>query len=102
MADLCAPCTATEHDRCIDLGEYQRDCRCGCAGIVNCPTCGNDVVLFADDPEDPSYAHGECCTWGWADTFDGCIRLDLSASDSGHALAPSEARASGSSGEDAS
>lgn len=74
---LCEPCSNGEHDRCGDLGEYTRACGCDCAGIVNCPTCGHDVVLFADD-DDNAVASAHCCTWAWHDSFDGCVRLDLS------------------------
>ena len=65
-----------QHQFCIDAERL--DCECGCVGYLNCATCGELVFLVADDPEDPSYSHGECCTWGYVDYFDGTIRLDLS------------------------
>jgi hypothetical protein len=72
---VCHECRTGVHVRCIDRDD--RLCTCTCAGYTSCDTCGGLVVLVADDADDSSYAHGECCTWAYVDTFEGTIRLDL-------------------------
>lgn len=73
---LCADCrVGPDHVACIEAERHW--CGCQCVAWIDCDTCGEPVILMADDPDDPSYSHGECCTWGYIDMFDGAIRLDL-------------------------
>ena len=76
MGIFCADCRDGDHVECIEA--EREDCICQCAAWVDCDTCGEAVVLMADDPDDSSYSHGECCTWAYVDTVAGAIRLDLS------------------------
>lgn len=78
---LCLDCRHGDHVSCIDA--ERSDCGCQCVAWIDCDTCDSAVILMADDPDDTSYSHGECCTWGYVDTFDGCIRLDLSGATNG-------------------
>lgn len=76
MADLCLECRCGDHVPCIDAD--RTSCGCMCAAWTECDTCRGLVILWADDEDDSSFAHGECCTWGYVETFEGAIRLDLS------------------------
>lgn len=78
---VCSDCEEDRHVACIDAERL--DCACGCVGYVECATCFEWVILVADDPEDPSYSHGECCTWAYIDYFNGTFRLDLSSAATG-------------------